>query len=87
MFDRTGYAEFRVGDYQRELGIIDRRYAPAGDADAPGGSIAYWHVNNVEATFERLLALGAPEHQPATPRGETGFVTAWSSIRSAPCSG
>ena len=24
------YAEFRVGDYAHELGIIDRRFAPAG---------------------------------------------------------
>jgi len=35
-FDRPGYTEFRIGDYQQELGIIDRRYAPQGDADAGG---------------------------------------------------
>jgi catechol 2,3-dioxygenase-like lactoylglutathione lyase family enzyme len=33
-FDRPGYTEFRAGDYQHELGSIDRRYAPQGDADA-----------------------------------------------------
>jgi len=27
-FTRPGYAEFGIGDYQHELGIIDRRYAP-----------------------------------------------------------
>jgi predicted enzyme related to lactoylglutathione lyase len=75
-FDRPGYTEFRIGDYQHELGIIDRRYAPQGDADAPGGAIAYWHVDDIEAAFERLLSLGAREHQPITPRGEAGFVTA-----------
>jgi predicted enzyme related to lactoylglutathione lyase len=75
-FDRPGYTEFRIGDYQHELGIIDRRYAPQGDAEAPGGAIVYWHVDDIEAAFERLLSLGAREHQPITPRGEAGFVTA-----------
>ncbi len=27
---RLGYVEFRIGDYQHELGLIDRRYAPGG---------------------------------------------------------
>jgi predicted enzyme related to lactoylglutathione lyase len=36
----------------------------------------YWHVDDVPATFERLLAMGAQEHLPITPRGEEGFVTA-----------
>jgi predicted enzyme related to lactoylglutathione lyase len=36
----------------------------------------YWHVEDVAATFERLLAMGAREHLPITPRGEAGFVTA-----------
>ena len=31
-FERPGYAEFRLGDYQHELGLIDSRYAPAGSA-------------------------------------------------------
>jgi predicted enzyme related to lactoylglutathione lyase len=75
-FDRPGYTEFRVGDYQHELGIIDRRYAPAADAAGPGGAIAYWHVDDVEATFERLLSMGAKEHEPVTARGDAGFVTA-----------
>jgi predicted enzyme related to lactoylglutathione lyase len=69
------YVEFRVGDYQDELGIIDRRYAPAGAAGDPGGVVMYWHVDDVQATFERLLAMGAKEYQPITPR-EAGWVTA-----------
>ena len=32
-----GYVEFRIGDYEHELGIIDRRFAPAGQAAGPGG--------------------------------------------------
>ncbi|MFI5927325.1 VOC family protein [Micromonospora sp. NPDC051543] len=73
---RPAYTEFRLGDYQAELGIIDRRYAPPGAASGPGGAVMHWHVDDLEATVERLLALGATEYQPITPRGDTGFVTA-----------
>jgi predicted enzyme related to lactoylglutathione lyase len=67
---RLVYAEFRVGDYQAELGIVDQRFAPPGAA-----VVMYWHVDDLPATVERLLALGATEYQPITKRGE-GFVTA-----------
>jgi predicted enzyme related to lactoylglutathione lyase len=69
------YVEFRVGDYQDELGIIDRRFAPPGTAEGPGGAVMHWHVDDVPATFDRLLSLGAREYQPITPR-EAGWVTA-----------
>jgi predicted enzyme related to lactoylglutathione lyase len=69
------YVEFRVGDYQDELGIIDRRYAPEGAAGGPGGVVMYWHVDDVPATFDRLLSMGAKEYQPITPR-EAGWITA-----------
>ena len=74
-FERPGYAEFRLGDYQHELGLIDSRYAPAGSAAGPGGAVVYWHVDDVSATLERLLSMGAKEYQPLTDRG-AGFVTA-----------
>lgn len=73
---RPAYAEFRIGDYQHELGIIDRKYAPPGTTAAPGGSLMYWHVDDLEATVQRLLSLGAKEYEPITPRGDSGFVTA-----------
>jgi predicted enzyme related to lactoylglutathione lyase len=69
------YVEFRVGDYQDELGIIDRRYAPEGAAGGPGGAVMHWHVDDVAATFDRLLSMGAKEYQPITPR-EAGWITA-----------
>jgi len=72
---RLVYAEFRVGDYQAELGIIDQRFAPPNAAAGPGGAVMHWHVDDVAATVERLLSLGATEYQPITKRGE-GFVTA-----------
>lgn len=70
-----GYIEFRVGDYQHELGIIDSRYAPADSPAAPGGAIIFWHVDDLETTLRTLLAKGATEYQPITERGH-GFVTA-----------
>ena len=71
------YVEFRVGDDQDELGLIDRRYAPSGTTTAPGGAIMYWHVDDLDAALETLLRMGAQEHQPITERGQgTGFVTA-----------
>ena len=74
-FDVPGYIEFRLGDYQHELGIIDSRYAPAGSATSPAGAVVYWHVDNVHATFEKLLSLGAREYQAPIERGK-GFFTA-----------
>jgi len=73
--DPPGYIEFRIGDYQHELGLIDSRYAPAGSATGPGGAIVYWHVDDVTTTIEKLLSMGAKEHQASTDRGE-GFITA-----------
>src|SRR5215470_2688754 len=74
-FERPGYCEFRVGDRQDELGLIDSRYAPGGTATGPGGALMYWHVDDVDAAVERLLAMGAVVYEPRRERG-SGFVTA-----------
>lgn len=74
-YERPGYNEFRIGDYEHELGIIDARYAPEGEPDVPGGVVANWHVDDLQATVDRLLALGATLREPVTERGH-GFVTA-----------
>ncbi|MEV7618286.1 VOC family protein [Streptomyces sp. NPDC089799] len=74
-FERPGYAEFRLGDYQHELGLIDKRYAPTGSGTGAGGAVVYWHVDDVNAALGRLLSLGAKEYEPLTERG-VGFVTA-----------
>jgi len=72
---RLAYAEFRIGDYQHELGILDRRFAAPGRPDKAGGAIVYWHVDDVRASFGRLLSLGATAHEEPMERGP-GFVTA-----------
>jgi predicted enzyme related to lactoylglutathione lyase len=69
------YREFRIGDYQHELGLIDRRYAPGDSASGPGGAVVFWHVDDVSGTLTRLLAMGATEYEPRIERGK-GFVTA-----------
>jgi predicted enzyme related to lactoylglutathione lyase len=74
-FERPGYIEFRLGDYQHELGIIDSRYAPNPAASGQAGAIVYWHVDDVQATFEKLLSMGAQQYQAVIERGE-GFITA-----------
>ena len=74
-FERPRYAEFRLGDYQHELGLIDGRYAPDGSATGPAGAVVYWHVDDVTATLEKLLSMGAKEYEAPTERGE-GFITA-----------
>jgi len=70
-----GYVEFRIGDYQHELGIIDRRFAPPGLGTERAGAIVYWHVDDPARALERLLSLGASPLEPITERGP-GFVTA-----------
>ena len=69
------YVEFRLGDDADELGIIDARFAPGGLPQRPGGAIVYWHVDDVRATVDRLLAQGAAPFEDLVERGP-GFVTA-----------
>jgi len=72
--DALAYVEFRLGDYSHELGILDRRYAGP-TPETQGGVVAYWAVDDVNATYERLIELGATPHAPITEQG-AGFVTA-----------
>ena len=76
-FNVPGYTEFRIGDYQHELGIIDSVFAPIGATTAPAGSITYWHVDHLEETLEKLIAMGATLYQPITDHsgGSGRFVT------------
>jgi predicted enzyme related to lactoylglutathione lyase len=79
-FDTPAYVEFRIGDYQHELGLLDTAHlGELGGAEAstaPGGVILYWHVDDVEAGVARLVALGATVHQPPRDFGGEGFIGA-----------
>lgn len=72
-FVRDAYIEFRLGDHHDELGIVDRRYAPT--QGGPSGAVAYWHTDDIAATFQQALDLGATVHDEVRERGH-GFVTA-----------
>jgi predicted enzyme related to lactoylglutathione lyase len=80
-FERKGpdgkpaYYEFRIGDFQVELGLIDARYRPPGASGAAGGAILNWAVDDAHAAFERLKAMGAKELEGIIERGE-GWITA-----------
>lgn len=70
------YIEFRIGDFQHELGFIASRFAPSSRlGPETGKTLTYWAVDDVEATYQRLLSMGATTHEDVTERGP-GFVTA-----------
>ena len=54
-FERPGYAEFRLGDYQHELGIIDGRWAPPGSrpSDPAGGAVFTHRARFVSTSTDR----------------------------------
>ncbi|MGE3273233.1 MAG: VOC family protein [Chloroflexota bacterium] len=78
-FSRPEYIEFRLGDYQHEFGILDRKYSTAEPGrqprPQPAGAIVYWHVDDIHATVERLVSLGASVLDPPRQYGE-GFIGA-----------
>ena len=69
------YVEFRIGDYQHELGIIDSRLAPHGRPVKATGAVIYWHVDDVRGGYDRLISMGATAYEEPVERGP-GFVTA-----------
>jgi predicted enzyme related to lactoylglutathione lyase len=70
-----GYVEYRVGDYQHELGLVNRAYAPQYAKTNPAGVVLYWHVDDVQASLDRLVSLGAKQLDAAQDRGHL-FITA-----------
>lgn len=76
-FNKPGYAEFRLGDYQVELGIIDSQYVPNFDPakNGPAGAILYWHVDDINAALADLVERGASQLDAPQDRGQ-GFITA-----------
>src|SRR5688500_15369639 len=73
--ENPAYIEYRLGDLQAELGIIDRKFAPKGAQKGIGGTVLFWHVDDIKGTLEKLLSLGCKEYEALTPRGD-GFITA-----------
>ncbi|MBB3674952.1 VOC family protein [Modestobacter versicolor] len=72
-----GYLEFRVGESEDELGLIDARYRRTPAPATPPDAVVYWDVDDLPAAIEQLVALGATAHEPLTEHGDgSGFATA-----------
>jgi len=64
-FDQPFYVGFNVGGY--ELGLDpDSSSTPGGKS----GAVVYWGVANADASFARLLLLGATERSAVQEVGE-----------------
>ena len=73
----TSTSRFGVGKREsHDATDFYARFRPPGSPDEPGGVIVYWAVDDVQATYDRLLGMGAKPHAPVTPRGDQGFITA-----------
>ncbi len=58
-FDEAFYVGFNVGGYELGLHPAD---TPSSSDKAPG-VVAYWGVEDAEASFQRLLELGASKNE------------------------
>ena len=62
-FDEPFYVGFNVGGY--ELGLLPENVPPA-TAD---NVLSYWGVNDIQKSYDDLIALGATEHEKPTNVG------------------
>jgi predicted enzyme related to lactoylglutathione lyase len=75
-FERPGYVELRLGDYQDELGMIDSKYVPGTQSDdGRAGVVVYWHDDDVDAVLAKAVGMGAMQLEAPEDRGQ-GFITA-----------
>jgi predicted enzyme related to lactoylglutathione lyase len=65
--DSPYYVQFEVGD--QRLGLD-----PNGHARGFPGSVGYWKVDDVNATFQQLLAAGATEHEGPKDVGNGSLI-------------
>jgi len=65
-FDESFYTGFNIQGY--ELGLMPE----GGDANVKGENVlSYWGVEDIQAEFDRLIELGATEHEkPMNVGGE-----------------
>jgi catechol 2,3-dioxygenase-like lactoylglutathione lyase family enzyme len=61
-FDQPFYVGFEVGGFELGLSLV----VPRGHA----GPLACWGVTNADAAYQRLLELGASEHEPVSDIGD-----------------
>jgi len=64
-FDEPFYVGFNIGGY--ELGLLQEEKETSKKGE---GVLAYWGVEDIQATFDRFVKLGASVHEK--PRNEGG---------------
>ena len=64
-FDQPFYVGFNIGGY--ELGLDPNA---AGAAPGPGGTVAYWRVDKLDAAVAHFVGAGATVSAPAQDVGE-----------------
>ncbi len=62
LMDEPYYVGYRVAG--QDIGLD-----PTGHQKGMTGPLAYWHVDNIEATLQALLAAGAEAQQPISDVG------------------
>ena len=68
-FDEPYYVGFNIGGY--ELGLQPEQTPSTEKAT---GVVAYWGVNDIQATYERLIRLGAKSNEPPQNVGDELMV-------------
>ena len=63
-FDEDFYVGFNIGGF--ELGLVPEADAPM-ERDAAG--VPFWGVDDAELAYQRLLTLGAVDHEPVQDVG------------------
>lgn len=62
-FDEPFYVGFNVGGY--ELGLLPE----GGDKATADNVLSYWGVNDIQKSYDAIIALGATEHEKPTNVG------------------
>lgn len=58
--EHPAYVEFRIGDYEHEFGIIDRKYAPTAMQPGPGAQSSYGMLMISRQRLSGLKPWGLP---------------------------
>ena len=66
-YDSTYYVQFNIGD--QRLGLD-----PNGHTRGFPGSVGYWEVEDITATFQELIAAGAAEHEAVKDVGDGTLI-------------
>lgn len=65
-FDQDFYAGYKIG-HKYELGLMPTE---SGHKSGAGGSITYWHVEDIQKSMEDIISKGATKHDEISDVGE-----------------